>query len=66
MRRFKNCGLVKIALKLSYFYKKMQSFQTLGLRHQTPVPQAAGALAAYPKNSSPYCEFLAARLNTVS
>ena len=36
---------IKIALKLSYFCKKMQNFRALGIRAQTPVPPTAGAFA---------------------
>ena len=33
---------MKVALKLSYFCKKMQKFRALGLCPQIPVPSAAG------------------------
>ena len=44
---------IKIALKLSYFCKKMQIFRALGLRPQSPVPPAAGGFAPRPPNSPP-------------
>ena len=44
---FKALFFIKIALKLSYFCKKMQIFERWGLRPQTQPP---------------HCEFLATRL----
>ena len=63
---------IKIALKLSYFCKKMQNFRALGT--PPPDPRASGGCPApivlrrleapppNPKISPPNCEFLATRL----
>ena len=72
---FKTLFFVKIALKLSYFCKKMQNFQALGAPPPDPVPPAAGVFAPAPiglrrleappqdpKIIPPHCEFLATRL----
>ena len=61
---------IKIALKLSYFCKKMQNFPALGALPPDPQPPAAGASpldshwhpAAGPPKLAPHCEFLATRL----
>ena len=44
---------IKIALKLSYICKKCKICDRWGLRPQTPVPPAAGALLPDPQNSPP-------------
>ena len=36
---------IKIALKLSYFCKKMHNLQALGCRPQTPVPLTTGGFS---------------------
>ena len=41
--------VIKIALKLSYFWKKMQNFRALGAPPPVPVPPAAGALPPDPQ-----------------
>ena len=50
---------IKIALKLSYFYKKLQNFRALGLRR--PDPRASGGWGLCPQTPklTPHCEFLA-------
>ena len=67
---------IKIALKLSYFCKKMQNFRALGapplrppclrqLRALPPDPRwppAAGGSAPRPPQQAPYYEFLSTRL----
>ena len=56
---------IKIVLKLSYFFKKMQNFRTLGAPPQYPVPPAAEGTVLRPQNSPlPHSEFLAMRLRT--
>ena len=54
---------IEMALKLSYFCKKMQNFRALGLRPQTPVPPAAGGFAHRPPKQPHHREFLATRLS---
>ena len=44
---------MKIALKLSYFSKKMQNFRALGAPPSDPHLPAAGASAPDPQNSPP-------------
>ena len=54
---------VKIALKLSYFCKKMQKFRAQGA--PLPGPRASGGWglrSQTPKTAPPHCEFLATRL----
>ena len=50
----KTLFFIKIALKLSYFWKNMQNFQALG----APLPDP-------PNIPPPHCEFLTTRLNSV-
>ena len=42
---------IKIALKLSYFFKKVQNFRALAAPPQTPVPPAARGFAPRPPAS---------------
>ena len=42
---------IKIALKLSYFCKKMQNFRALEAAPQTPMPPAAGGFVPRPPAS---------------
>ena len=51
--RFKSIiFFIKIALKLSYFGKKMPNFWALGAQPQTPVLPAAGGFAPRPPLAS--------------
>ena len=48
---------IKIALKLSYFWKKCEIFRHWGLCPQTPVPPAAGGSAPRPPHIAPKADF---------
>ena len=68
---------INIALKLSYFCKKIQKFRVLGAPPPDPVPPAAGGFAPRPPSSggwglrpqthktAPQCEFLVTPLLSV-
>ena len=57
--RFKALFFIKMALKFSYFRKKMQKFRALGAEPPDPHwPPAAGGSSPDPK-TAPHCEFLA-------
>ena len=54
---------ITIAQNLSYFCKKLQKVQALGLRPQTPSLWRLGTLPPDSKSSPRHCEFLATRLD---
>ena len=71
----KHYFFIKIALKLSYFCKKMQNFQALeapppdfrasgswSLRPQPPLAFGGWRLRLQTQKLAPHCEFLATRL----
>ena len=65
MPRFKSIILHQISLKLSYFCKKMQKFQALGVQPQTPNSRRR-LRPTPPKHSPTHCKFLATCLITSS